>query len=152
MSQALSDVQISDAKFTKAGKIILNFNDENIRKEAAQRLENIEKVKTIKVSKMDPKIMICNVFDEEDNDNIVETLIKKNDFLKTVDNVKDKMKVVFSKAAGGSTTHYILKCNPEVRSVIHQNNDKVLLQWGRYNVRDRYHALICFYCQRYGHT
>lgn len=151
VSQALADIEINDSKFTKAGKIILNFKDETARDEAAVKLVNMDKVTTKKVDKLDPKIMICNVYPEEDKDKIVETLLKKNDFLNTVDNINDKIKVVHSKPASGTTFHYILKCHPEVRALIHKNNDKLLLQWGRYNVRDRYHALVCFHCQRYGH-
>ena len=46
----------------------------------------------------------------------------------------------------------ISKCDPEVREMFHKNGDKVKLEWGMYTLRDRYHALACFHCQRYGHT
>lgn len=36
--------------------------------------------------------------------------------------------------------------------MLHMNSDKVKLQWGVYKVRDRYHAIACFHCQRLGHV
>ena len=57
--------------------------------------------------------------------------------------------MIFNKP--GDTIHYILKCDPIVRKLIYKNHDKLKLEWGVYTVRDRYHALICYYCQKYGH-
>ncbi len=50
------------------------------------------------------------------------------------------------------TVHYIIRCDPDVRASIHRHGDMLRLEWGRYKVRDRYHALVCFHCQRFGHT
>ncbi len=58
---------------------------------------------------------------------------------------------LFDKPASRGTKHVILKYEPEVRKMIHSHCDKVLLDWGSYIVEDRYHALICYHCQRFGH-
>lgn len=45
---------------------------------------------------------------------------------------------LFKKPAAGHTAHYIIKCDPEVRRAIHDHGDRILLRWGRYQIRDRY--------------
>lgn len=61
------------------------------------------------------------------------------------------MKLVFEKPAAGVTVHYIIKCDLEVPASIHKHGDKLRLEWSRYSVRDRYHVLLRYYCQRFGH-
>ena len=127
----------------------MKFENEAVRDEAAQKLENLEiTIKSVK--KLKPKIMICNVAKEETK-MIVDNLINRNEYLKGITDVAGKIQMVFSKPASGGTMHYILKCDPSVREPIHKNHDKVKLEWGVYTVRDRYHAAVCYYCQRYGH-
>ena len=151
VSQALSEVQIADSRFTNKGNIVMNFENEAMRDEAAVKLENVQQVKAELVKKLNPKIMICNVFKEETEDRIIQTVIRRNEYLRDIQGVENKMELIFCKPAAGGTKHFILRCQPEVREVIHKNYDKVLLDWGSYIVRDRYHAPICFHCQRYGH-
>ena len=129
----------------------MNFENETVRDEAAQKLEVIDEVTTKSVKKLKPKIMICNVPQEESKDMLIENLIDRNGYLQAIPEVQSKIELIFKKPAAGGTQHYILKCDPDVRELIYKNNDKVKLEWGIYKVRDRYHALICYYCQRYGH-
>ena len=68
VSQALAGVQISDARFSRGGNIVINFEDENIRTEAAQKLEAVDKITTKSVWKLKPKIMICNMHKEESSE------------------------------------------------------------------------------------
>ena len=151
VSQALGSTQISDARFMKGGNIVMNFEHEELRDEAAQKLGNVEKLTTMSVKKLKPKIMICNVYKVEMKDKIIENLIGRNDYLKTIPDIENKIEILFDKPAAGGTIHYILKCDPTVREMIHRHQDRVKLEWGVYTVRDRYHTLICYYCQRYGH-
>lgn len=64
------------------------------------------------IGKFKPKIMICNVCDEED---VGEALVDRNQFLRSIPGVKGKIKLLFSKPVAGRTTHVILKCEPEIR-------------------------------------
>ena len=149
---ALTGVQAVDSRFTKGGDIVMNFENESMRDEAVQKLEVVEEVTTKSVKKLKPKIMICNVPQEESKDMLIENLIDRNAYLQAIPEIESKMELIFAKPAAGGTQHYILKCDPAVRELIYKNNDKVKLEWGIYKVRDRYHALICYYCQRYGHV
>lgn len=152
VSKALGGVQVTDARFTKGGNIVMNFEDEDIRDKAAHKLENVSNVTTKVVKKLKPKIMICNVHKEETQDTIIKTLIERNDYLQSVSGIENMIEKIFTKPAAGDTLHYILRCDPRVRELIHKNSDKVKLEWGVYTVRDRYHTLMCYHCQRYGHT
>ena len=46
VSHALNELQIKDSKFTTGGNIVMNFEDEKMRDEAALRLVNVEQVNT----------------------------------------------------------------------------------------------------------
>ncbi|WP_435330716.1 hypothetical protein, partial [Klebsiella pneumoniae] len=63
--------------------------------------------------------MVCNVHKEEDHGKIIENLIERNTYLQSLDDIKEKITLIFDKPAAGGTKHYILKCDPEVRELIH---------------------------------
>ena len=151
VARALGGIPIVDTRFSNKGNVVVNFEDSDVRDDAARLIQgNVEGVVTKKVGKLQPKIMICNVQREEDD--VLEAMIERNEVLRSIPGVREKFTFVLKKQAAGHTDHYIFKCAPEVRRAIHDNGDKVMLQWGRYGVRDRYHVLTCFYCQRYGHV
>ena len=123
----------------------------SLRNQIAAKLNAVNAVKTKEVGKRMPKIMICNVHKIESADELIKNMIDRNSYLQNVDDVENKITLLKSKPAAGGTVHYILKCDPQVRGLLHENKDKVMLQWGVYVLRDRY-ALICYHCQRYGHV
>ena len=152
ISDALDGLQIIDTKFNQSGNVILNFENEQQRDAAAAKMAGLENLSVATTKKLHPKIMICNVSTEEDKDDLVQTIIKRNDYLQSVDDIMDKISLVFDKNAAGMTKHYILKCHPEVRGLIYKNGDVIKLEWGVYKVRDRYFATMCYHCLNYGHT
>lgn len=153
LAKALKDVQAVNTKFTGRGNVVMNFANEQERERAANVISGtLSNVETGVNKVFAPKIMICNVSKEESKDDLVEYLIAKNSYLQTIEDVQDKIKLIFNKPAQGNTVHYIIKCTPEIRELIHSYGDVVCLQWGRYTVRDRYHVFNCYFCQRYGHT
>ena len=79
--------------------------------------------------------MICNVSTEERKKNLVHTMIQRNEYLQSIDDVKNEIELVFIKDAAGEIKHYILKCHPEVRGLIFKNGDRIKLEWGVYKVR-----------------
>ena len=151
ISTALNGLQIVDARFGQTGNVVLNFENEVQRDEAIARVGNVDNLSARKTKKLLPKIMICNVNEMEDKDNLVETIIDKNDYLNAIDDVANKLEVVFEKKAAGTTKHFILRCHPDVRGLIHNKGDAIKLTWGIYKVRDRYFATMCYHCLKYGH-
>lgn len=106
------------SRFTNEGNIVMNFDNENIRAEAAQKLESVEQISTKSVGKMKLMIMICNVHREETKGKKKETILDHNEFLHTIEGVENKIELIFSKPAAGGTMHYILRCDPTVRELI----------------------------------
>ena len=147
----LKNVPIVDIRFSQTGNLVVSFPNGECRDSAATLIQgNVGGAVTKKVKKLLPKIMICNVHEEEDD--VMEAVIEKNVYLQSISNVSQKMTFLFKKLAASHTAHYIIKCDPEVRRVIHDHDDRILLHWGRYQIRDRYHVLTCFHCQRHGHV
>ena len=153
ISNALQGLQIVDTKFKQRnGNVILNFETQEQRDLAVQKVGELENLSVKKAKKLLPKIMICNVRTEERKENLVHTMIQRNDYLQSIDDVENKIELVFTKDAAGETKHYILKCQPEVRGLIFKNGDRIKLEWGMYKVRARYFATICYHCCKYGHV
>ena len=151
VAKVLESVQIADTKFPKSGDLVVNFNDEAERDRADVLIrENFVEIETKKQMKVHPKFMICNV-NAEEVDDIIDTLISRNRWLGSIEGIENKLTFLFDKPANGGTKHFIIKCHPEVRKAIHENDDKVRLSWGSYRIRDRYHVKTCYHCQRYGH-
>ena len=134
ISDVLKGLQIVDAQFKQTGNVILNFESEKSRDEAATKVGGLDNLSATKTKKLFPKIMICNVSAEESKEEILETIIEKNDYLKSIDDVMGKMRLSFVKEAAGNTKHYILKCHPEVRAAIYKKRDKIKLEWGVYKI------------------
>ena len=151
ISDALGDLQITDARFGRSGNVVLNFETEHQRDEAAAKVGVLDNLSATKSKKLFPKIMICNVSTMENKDDLVQTIIRRNDYLQGIDGIMDKISLVFDKGAAGDTKHYILRCHPEVRGLIHKKGDVIKLDWGIYKVRDRYFATMCYHCLNYGH-
>ena len=53
--------------------------------------------------------------------------------------------------AARDTSHFILKCHPEVRRLIHKKGDAIKFEWAVYTVIDIYFAALCYCCLNYGH-
>ena len=76
--------------------------------------------------------MICNVHKEESKESIIKTIIDRNQYLQPIDDVDNKIELLFSKpaaAAAAGTIHYVLKCDPLIREAIHKNQDNIKLEW-----------------------
>ena len=66
--ELLKDIPIVDIRFSQTGNLMVNFPDEQCRDNAATLIQdNMGDVVTKKVKKLQPKIMICNVHGEEDD-------------------------------------------------------------------------------------
>ena len=77
VATALEGVPINDSRFTSNGHIVMNFEDEATRNEAAERLKTVNNVKASNVKKIMPKIMLCNVSKEENKNELMAKLIEK---------------------------------------------------------------------------
>ena len=77
----------------------------------------------------------------------MQTILKRNDYLMSIDGIMDKINLVFDKDAAGATKHYILKCHPDVRGLIHQRGD--VINWNeiytKYEIETWQQCIITVY-------
>ena len=150
VGKALTGMQVTNTKFMD-NKIVLNFETKNERDNAAEKMKEVPNVTIKQVKKMDPSIMICNVSKEESKEDMIQNLIERNESLKSVDDIENKIRYVFDKPAYNEPRHYVFRCDPEVRKLLRLKYDNIKLQWGIYNICDRYITTTCFYCMKFGH-
>ena len=145
----LGNIQVIDTRENNK-KIIMNFENEEIRNEAVQKINECNSIKVTPVKKYDPKIMLLDVYGCENQDNLLDTICERNSFL---NGKKDKMQLILRKPSRYNEGYfnYLLKCDPEIRKAIHMNDDKVCIGFGKYDVVDNYHITVCYHCQHRGH-
>ena len=115
VASALKDIAVTNTNIAADGeKITMNFSTVADRDKAANLIHSkVDEITTKNVGKIMPKItLLAN--DGEDENGIIDTMIQRYDYLQPILNVKDKMKVVSSKAFGHKRM-YILRLEPEVR-------------------------------------
>ena len=96
ISNALQGLQIVDTKFKQSnGNVILNFETQEQRDLAVQKVGELENLSVKKAKKLLPKIMICNVSTEERKENLVHTMIQRNEYLQSIDDVIKKNRTGF---------------------------------------------------------
>ena len=150
VKQVLKDVKIDRMKITEKGSIVLNLPDRETSTLAKRVLDSdVHKLETREPTKLWPKIMVTNVSLDEHKDEVAEFILAKNDFLNGFP-AKD-LEFAAIKMTRHRTQNVILKCSPAVRKVIRDNGDYIYMTYGRHRVFDRYHVIICNWCQEHGH-
>ena len=93
--------------------------------------------------------MICNVHtDEGDLDENKKHWYEDNcqeRFLQGVDDIESKLEFLFMRPSPAKTNHLILRCDSEIRKLIHDNGDKIRFAFARYDIPYQYFTPICFY-------
>ena len=137
-------------------KIVLKLSDQTTLGNAKNAFANLSDVRVNTGSMLRPKIIITYVddlilYDKDTGKDCIQSLIQKNDYLKNITDIEKKMEFVIRIKAFEGTSHYVLKIDPEVREVIHNRGDKLFMNFGMCNVRNRYHVLMCHNCQGFRH-
>ena len=146
----MKDVDIISGNFKDAGNVTLSFRNKSDRDQASRLLsQNVTNASVKEIGKRWPKIMIHDVNCQEDN--VCGAIMEKNGYLDSVSNIGDKIKVIFSKKNKDGYMNYVVKCDPEVRSLIRKHGEELKLIWGIHRVSDYHMPVICYKCQGYGH-
>ena len=171
ISSILSSIKMTFSHFNpKSGKIVLGFPNEHAKTSAATLLESALGLWCYECylpSKLLPKLTIHNVpldFNLENSDSldpaqirdlvkdkIWQTIMDKNDSIKTLVETDHTLEVVYFKKHKFSCT-VAIKVSPEIRSHIFDScSSKVYMFSSRCNVTDRCYVKQCFHCQNFGH-
>ena len=81
---------------------------------------------------------------------VKDDILKRNPFLKPLVDAGQTFDVVVLKEELTSYT-VVIKISPEVRNLININGNKLFISLSRCEVKDRFHFIQCFHCQRIGH-
>ena len=156
IGNTLKDIQIEHSKTIRSsGNIFLSFSDENEREKAVSRLETNDVLSVRRTVKLNPRIRIGRINECEDTDNkenIIKTLIERNEFLKYFQNIDSALICKAVIDIRGRSSYIIIECTPEIRAAIKKKGDKLQMCWGRYDVVDSFYVPRCFHCQILGHT
>ena len=104
-----------------------------------------------------PKVKINGIpKDDFNKDNIADLraeLIRKNKFIK--ENVEEKKKtfqiLFLTEQKDSNFVARIVKVDPIIKEMIHNNGNRVFLGLSSCKVTDRYYLVQCYRCQKFGH-
>ena len=99
------------------------------------------------IKALKPRIKIRNI--PKDEDNIVDQMVDRNDYLNEEN--KNDLKVIFT-INKGHKKDVVVQCSPGMRKLLRDKGDKVKLDWEVSEVEDFFLPTICYKCQGYGHT
>ena len=98
-----------------------------------------------------PKIKLCNVSLHDEN--VIQSVLKKNDWLNNMISAPDDFKLVtMVKARYEEERHCIIRCSPEIRKAIYDKGDLLYTLFGRNKIYSTYSIYQCFRCQEFGHS
>ena len=134
---------------------IIKLNDTNKNTNINEKLKDEFGEDVIIRKPFMPKIKIVSVpqyFNTDNNQNIFSSIIEENKYLQNFyDKDKDCMQYIFSYNTNGRKS-IIIKCSPEVRRALKEQNDTIIIGQFECKLYDRIHVLQCSNCCKYGHT
>lgn len=143
---------IINTSSTDKGNLVIKFkpkdNIQSIKTPLIETFGNKVKIHTSLV----PKIKIVGVpshFPTSNKDDVVASILSSNTFLAELN--PGNIEYLFSYESKSGKT-LILKCPPEVRKVIKNNNDMINIEYHQCRVFDRLHLSECTRCCGIGHT
>ena len=160
LKTTLKNIKIDKMRTTHNGSVVLNLPDPTTSQQAKNALDACgdDDLETKNAQKMYPKIMVPHVAledlhdskSDEDKDDLAKCILRKNDCLSEC-NTDDIKIVTAKKSKSGNTQHVIIKCSPKARKAIYDHGDMIYTMYGRHQVYNHYHVMICHYCQGYDH-
>ena len=172
IGKAIGDVNIEFCAVKKSGLVAVGFSDADSKKLAEKRLnENHElstAFKTRLPQKLLPKVTVsgisevlfesCNGDKDEMKRILKNDIISRNYVVKNIleSNPDEEFEVVMLQKVMPSNyyVNYIaaLKLSARLRKAIYDSGDKLYISLKRCLVKDRFHVLQCYHCQKPGHS
>ena len=143
---------VEEVKMTKEGHLYVRFEDKSHLEKARNEFEADGNLSVSEKGKLKPKIKLVNV--PKDEDDILDNIKKKNPWLSTLINEEEEdLKIIKEVDAKNSNyKHCIIKCSPQIRKAINDNDDKVHTLYSHCKIFDWYMPYQCYKCQEFGHT
>lgn len=153
VKRALKSVPVIKTSSRPNGSTMIHFKTKKDLETAEKELKKNEQIKVTTRSetekKLNPKITIFNIDpDITSKEELLEELLLKNEHLKTVNDLNEEIKVVFIDT---SDRFAVIQMSLKMRDAIRRNDDKVSIGLQMHTVKDRFHVVQCYHCQRFGH-
>jgi len=140
---------------TESGKVILKVQDSENTSPLKETLA-AEFGNSVKIQKpLLPKIKVVSVpnfFDTNDKPTIVTHILKNNQNLQKIfEKNPEALQFLFSYNVNGHKS-LILKCTPEMRVALKEQNDYINIEHFKCKIYDRIHVTQCSNCTKFGHS
>ena len=154
----MKDVQINQTLEAKNGNIVMKFESNSKLIEAKKKLDESKEewFEPMVGTKLNPKIRICNVPKQENTAEAIAVMLCKNSWLNNAFGKDEELEQEFKMVAveedrTRNVKHYIIKCSPRIRNLLHKNRDEIFTEFVKCNIKDKYHVWQCYRCQGFGH-
>ena len=141
-----------DGTSSSAEDTSLVFKDKTHRDKAEEILktEYDTSTTTVTTKKLNPKVTISDIAGElKTAEEVYEELLKKNvEIREQVETHQEELKVIFLHA---ESRYAVVQMSKKIRDIIRAKNDRVNLDFQIHVVKDRFHVIQCYRCQRFGH-
>jgi len=157
-------VAIKQLKNAQNGAILLecvNEADRDIIHDHISNLANTE-VESSKPRSRNPRLILHNVAPEIAEEDLIEMLIAQNEALKdelelhpqedAADHLCLKFKLRKSNKSADSRNSFVVETSPKIRTIMMQNDSKLLLPYHVVAVRDYIYIKRCFKCSGFNHS
>ena len=158
ISEKLKDIPVSKSIVTKEGKGCITFPTENERDMAKEVLEeefNVE-LSDRQRKLLFPKLKICDVnndlYKRKDTEKLKKAILSKNkDISEMVLNQNLQFQIIYIEEHPTGEGHAVVKVDPKIRNKIISMNRRIYIDLSSCYVKDQFHLIQCFKCQKFGH-
>ena len=152
---ALKSIPVSSCKETKTGALVVKLPTEAAKADASTAITSALTTDSIyqlsEPKKMLPKMTITGMSLSMNDDEIIPSILEKNDTIKSLVEAGNALSLLFTKTNNNSK-YAVLKMSPDVRSSIVQQGNFIYAGLTRCRAYDRFWVTRCYHCQRIGHT
>ena len=150
VTKALKNVPV--LKATKVeGAAKLSFRTKEHMDSAQEALSDKYKVtsKSQEWKKLDPKLTLTDLDEDiKSIEDLEEKILEKNDSIRELKDAGECFKIVF---LDEKERLAVLQVSARIRECIRDSGDRICVDLQQHRVRDRFHIIQCFHCQRHGH-
>jgi len=151
----LKDVPIKNTIKTKTGKACIFVNNEHIleTQNALKDTFNIE-ISNAKKNKILPKMKIfdidTSIYKKDSKQLLVDQILAKNKQISETLNL-DHDSILQVVMINEENKYAIVKVSENIRKIIKDNGNRIFLNLSTHYVKDNFHVIQCYKCQKYGH-
>ena len=154
LGKILKSVPVKSCRETSHGTIVVKFPHGSAKEEACALMRSSDDFKDISVSepkKMQPKMTLLDIPPTLPDEDIIPGIKDKNPQIKALVDAGHTLTLVFCRTNAGKKMA-VVKMSPDIRSAIVKNGNRVFLCLASCRAFDRFWAIQCRHCQKFGHT